>query len=86
MSCDIFMNNRERSRQKNFQLVLITHDLRFVELIGRSGVVDKFSSVKKSPGLVLLCVLHINLIFTIYIHRSFSSVLKTPISELPTYN
>ena len=62
------MNNRERSRQKNFQLVLITHDLRFVELIGRSGVVDKFSLVKKSPGLVLLCVLHINLIFTIYIY------------------
>ena len=48
------MNNRERSRQKNFQLVLITHDLRFVELIGRSGAVEKFSLVKKSPGLVLL--------------------------------
>ena len=53
LSCDIVVNNRERSCQKNFQLVLITHDLRFVELIGRSKFVDKFSLVKKSPGLVL---------------------------------
>ena len=46
--------DRERSRQKNFQLILITHDMKFVEFIGRSGVVEKYSMVKKEIGLVLI--------------------------------
>ena len=50
----LYVADRERSRQKNFQLILITHDMKFVEFIGRSGVVEKYSMVKKEIGLVLI--------------------------------
>lgn len=38
---------KSRSKQKNFQLVVITHDEDFVELLGRSDYVDEFFRVKK---------------------------------------
>ena len=41
---------RERSRQKNFQLIIITHDVQFVELIGRSDYVDDYYLVQKAMG------------------------------------
>lgn len=41
---------RERSQQKNFQLIIITHDVQFVELIGRSEFADDYYLVKKNPG------------------------------------
>lgn len=42
--------HRERRRQKNFQLIIITHDVQFVELIGRSEFVDDYYLVKKAVG------------------------------------
>uniref|UniRef100_H2ZIL3 Zinc-hook domain-containing protein n=1 Tax=Ciona savignyi TaxID=51511 RepID=H2ZIL3_CIOSA len=36
-----------RSQQRNFQLVVITHDEEFVDLIGRSNYVDHFFRIKK---------------------------------------
>ena len=36
-----------RSRQRNFQLVIITHDEDFVDLLGRSKYVDHFFRVIK---------------------------------------
>ncbi len=41
---------RERSAQENFQLILITHDMKFVDVVGRSGMVDNYSLVKKEIG------------------------------------
>ncbi|XP_061165388.1 DNA repair protein RAD50-like [Saccostrea echinata] len=38
---------KSRSSQKNFQLVVITHDEDFVELLGRSDYVDEFWKVRK---------------------------------------
>lgn len=37
-----------RYRQKNFQLIIITHDEDFVELLGRSEYIDKFWKVRKN--------------------------------------
>ena len=36
-----------RRHQRNFQLVVITHDEDFVELLGRSDYVDEFFKVRK---------------------------------------
>lgn len=41
---------RERSRQRNFQLIIITHDLSFVEQLGRSEFVGDYHLVKKEEG------------------------------------
>lgn len=38
---------RCRSKQRNFQLIVITHDEDFVELLGRSDYVDDYYRVKK---------------------------------------
>ena len=40
---------RARSRQHNFQLIVITHDEDFVELLGRSEFVDEFYKLHKDP-------------------------------------
>ena len=37
-----------RSRQCNFQLVVITHDEDFVELLGKSDYVEHFYKVSKN--------------------------------------
>ncbi|XP_022348806.1 DNA repair protein RAD50 isoform X2 [Enhydra lutris kenyoni] len=39
---------KSRSQQRNFQLLVITHDEDFVELLGRSEYVDKFYRIKKN--------------------------------------
>uniref|UniRef100_A0A6I8Q165 RAD50 homolog, double strand break repair protein n=1 Tax=Xenopus tropicalis TaxID=8364 RepID=A0A6I8Q165_XENTR len=39
---------KSRSRQRNFQLVVITHDEDFVELLGRSEYVEHFYRIKKN--------------------------------------
>ena len=38
---------KSRSQQHNFQLLVITHDEDFVELLGRSEYVDEFYKVSK---------------------------------------
>ncbi|RUS82217.1 hypothetical protein EGW08_010031 [Elysia chlorotica] len=48
---------RERSTQRHFQLVVITHDEDFVELLGRSDHVDEYIQVSKNhEGLSQLTV------------------------------
>ncbi|BFZ14970.1 hypothetical protein BsWGS_18009 [Bradybaena similaris] len=48
---------KERSSQRHFQLVVITHDEDFVELLGRSEFVDEYIQVSKnSEGLSRLSV------------------------------
>ena len=43
--------HRARSEhQKNFQLIIITHDEAFVELLGHSGYTECFYKVTKSFG------------------------------------
>ncbi|KAL0994730.1 hypothetical protein UPYG_G00126400 [Umbra pygmaea] len=39
---------KSRSRQRNFQLLIITHDEDFVELLGRSSYVEHFYRIKKN--------------------------------------
>ncbi|XP_013920249.1 PREDICTED: DNA repair protein RAD50-like [Thamnophis sirtalis] len=39
---------KSRSQQRNFQLLVITHDEDFVELLSRSEYVDKFYRIKKN--------------------------------------
>lgn len=38
---------RTRQNQKNYQLVVITHDEEFVELLGRSDFVDYYFRIYK---------------------------------------
>ena len=49
-----YFSCRERSQQKNFQLVVITHDKPFVELMGHSGYADYFYRVSKEVGYVVI--------------------------------
>lgn len=39
---------RTRASQRNFQLVIITHDEDFIELLGRTGHAEKFYKVRKN--------------------------------------
>ncbi|XP_003970804.1 DNA repair protein RAD50 [Takifugu rubripes] len=39
---------RSRSRQRNFQLLVITHDEDFVELLGRSSYIEHFYRIRKN--------------------------------------
>ncbi|KAK3099688.1 hypothetical protein FSP39_008022 [Pinctada imbricata] len=41
---------KSRSNQKNFQLIVITHDEDFVELLGRSDYVEEFFKVRKDTN------------------------------------
>jgi len=53
---------KSRQKQRNFQLVVITHDEDFVELLGRSDYVDSFCKVSKNELLVYFDLLiHNNL-------------------------
>ena len=42
--------HRERSQQKNFQLIIITHDENFVEHLGHTGHAEYFYRVSKGLG------------------------------------
>lgn len=47
----LFVCCRARSmNQKNFQLIIITHDEAFVELLGHTGYADCFYKVTKEFG------------------------------------
>lgn len=39
---------KSRSRQRNFQLLVITHDEDFVELLGRSSYIEHFYRIRKN--------------------------------------
>ena len=39
---------KDRRVQKNFQLIVITHDSEFVDMLGRSQFVDDFYEVSKN--------------------------------------
>lgn len=39
---------KSRSRQRNFQLLIITHDEDFVELLGRSSYIEHFYRIRKN--------------------------------------
>ncbi len=41
---------KQRSQQKHFQLIVITHDEDFVELLGRSEYVDNFVQIGKNQA------------------------------------
>ncbi|NWU17621.1 RAD50 protein, partial [Cephalopterus ornatus] len=41
---------KNRSQQRNFQLLVITHDEDFVELLGRSKYVETFYRIRKNTG------------------------------------
>ena len=47
MSFNLFSIIKSRSVQKNFQLIIITHDEDFVEMLGRSEYMDHFYRVEK---------------------------------------
>lgn len=66
---------RERSRQKNFQLIIITHDIQFVELIGRSDYVDDYYLVQKAMGYEARVALERLIFFSVpESHQQFASV------------
>ena len=51
MGIEWYVPSRARSEnQKNFQLIIITHDEAFVELLGHAGYTDCFYRVTKSFG------------------------------------
>ena len=51
---------RDRSSQKNFQLIVITHDTEFVDVLGQAGYTEHYFKVSKEVGWVLLqCVLRL---------------------------
>lgn len=39
---------KERSGQKNLQLIIITHDEEFVKLLLQEGLIDRFVKVSKN--------------------------------------
>ncbi|WAQ99404.1 RAD50-like protein, partial [Mya arenaria] len=62
-----------RRHQKNFQLVVITHDEDFVELLGRSDYVDYFFKVAKNHGFSQLTKKEKNIIV---IHMMMEGYVK----------
>ena len=47
--CPFFFSERSKN-QKNFQLIIITHDEAFVELLGHTGYTDCYFKVSKGVG------------------------------------
>jgi hypothetical protein len=45
---------KARSSQSNFQLIIITHDEDFVEMLGRSEFMDQFYRVSKDDKYILI--------------------------------
>lgn len=43
---------RDRSTQKNFQLIVITHDMEFVDVLGQAGYTEYYYKVSKEIGYV----------------------------------
>ncbi len=41
---------KDRSKQKNFQLIIITHDEDFLDMLGRSEYLNEFYRVKKDEN------------------------------------
>lgn len=44
--------SRDRSNQKNFQLIVITHDMEFVDVLGQPGYTEYYYKVSKEVGYV----------------------------------
>ena len=65
--------SRERSCQKNFQMIIITHDLGFVEMLGRSEFVDDCYCVKKELGYYSTTIKLDYLAFGVFLGACFSS-------------
>lgn len=42
--------SRDRSSQKNFQLIVITHDMEFVDVLGQAGYTEYYYKVSKEVG------------------------------------
>ncbi|GFQ74070.1 DNA repair protein RAD50 [Trichonephila clavata] len=55
---------QSRSEQRNFQLIIITHDEDFIELLGRSETVEHFYKVSKDNNahskITKLCISKLN--------------------------
>ena len=49
-SLTLSLCGRARSGQRNFQLIVITHDMAFIELLSRSGYTDCYYRVSKEVG------------------------------------
>ena len=43
---------RERRSQKNFQLIVITHDMEFIDMLGQAGYTEHYYKVSKEVGYV----------------------------------
>ena len=54
---------RDRSSQKNFRLIVITHDMEFVDVLGQAGYTEHYFKVSKEVGysstltITLVCVI-----------------------------
>ena len=46
----VYCNSRDRSSQKNFQLIVITHDMEFVDVLGQAGYTEYYYKVSKEVG------------------------------------
>ena len=55
MYCSDFIHSRDRSTQKNFQLIVITHDMEFVDVLGQAGYTEHYYKVSKEVGYVEVC-------------------------------
>ena len=44
---------RDRSTQKNFQLIVITHDTEFVDVLGHGGYTEYYYKVSKELGYTI---------------------------------
>ena len=51
----ISFHSRDRSTQKNFQLIVITHDMEFVDVLGQAGYTEHYYKVSKEVGYVEVC-------------------------------
>lgn len=51
---------KSRSAQRNFQLIIITHDEDFVEMLGRSEFMDQYYRVQKDDKLVTFILIQLS--------------------------
>jgi len=65
-----------RRQQRNFQLMVITHDFEFVRLLGRGQFTDHYWSVEK------MCVSQCVRLLSWLASRGYSSVQMHPMEKL----
>lgn len=54
---------KNRQKQRNFQLLVITHDEDFVELLGRSDYVEEYFRVAKNELYVTVANFNLGVVF-----------------------